>query len=366
MYPMRNPNRTCVPFLLLAFAIGVLPAAGQALGTLRIPDADLEKAYDARRDTIIDFYLGRIDPGNYSQGGYFEVAVSLYRGVNLDWSAARLDSLMRNPSGDMFWMYPFTTVMYNDRGQLPDSTRRKMRDQWRTYAPYRGDTENHWALYYATLYLAAQMYPDEPGEAWFTGKSSQENMDEAEEYLRSWMELTTTIGQGEYDSPHYIRVYIAPMALLYAYAKDPAMQQRAAMMLDYLIADFAAESLDGLSGGGHSRIYEREAILPWRSPGASRMAWLLFGNTPFGTTGESLIVALSGYQPAPILHYIATDRSAPYEHREYKRTRHRFRYSDVRNAPVYKYTFVRPEYVLGSTQGGLLQPIQQQTCSLIW
>jgi hypothetical protein len=34
--------------------------------------------------------------------------------------------------------------------------------------------------------------------------------------------------------------------------------------------------------------------------------------------------------------------------------------------PVYKYTYMHPDFVLGSSQGGLLQPIQQQTWSLIW
>jgi hypothetical protein len=34
--------------------------------------------------------------------------------------------------------------------------------------------------------------------------------------------------------------------------------------------------------------------------------------------------------------------------------------------PVYKYTYMDPDFVIGSCQGGLLQPIQQQTWSLIW
>jgi len=49
--------------------------------------------------------------------------------------------------------------------------------------PYRGDTENHWLLYYTSLYLMAQMYPDQPGDTWFTGKSSAENMADARQQL---------------------------------------------------------------------------------------------------------------------------------------------------------------------------------------
>jgi hypothetical protein len=155
------------------------------------------------------------------------------------------------------------------------------------------------------------------------------------------------------------------MALLYAYAEDPAMRQRAAMMLDYIIADYATELLAGHYGGGHSRVYEREAMAPGQAA-ATRFSALLFGEAPLLMSGESYITAVSGYEPPLILHAIATDRSAPYVHREAKRTRHRFRFSEIKNAPVYKYTFMRPEYVLGSTQGGLLQPIQQLTWGLLW
>ena len=85
---------------------------------------------------------------------------------------------------------------------------------------------------------------------------------------------------------------------------------------------------------------------------ATRFAWLLFGNAPYAASGESYILAQTGYVPPLILYQIATDRSAPYVHREYKRTRHRIRNSTLKNAPVYKYTSMRREYVFGSSQGG--------------
>ena len=347
------------PALLLALLL-----AGPVAAQPGMEVADLHQAYEARADSLVQFFQDRAPPDK-SQGGYWDIAANLHRGTNLDWAVARLDSLMESPRGDMFWMFPFVSVMYAGDDVLPAATKRKMRDLWRTYHPYRGDTENHWVLYYASLYLAAQMYPDEGPQTWFTGKSSQENSDEAEEFLLEWMRLTTTIGQGEYDSPHYLKVFYLPMALLYGFAEDPAMRQRAGMMLDYLTADYATELLAGHYGGAHARVYEREALAPGKAP-AVRFAGLLFGQAPLVPSGESLLLAISGYEPPPILYAIAADRTEPYVHRELKRTRHRFRFSDVKNAPVYKYTFVRPEYVLGSSQGGLLQPIQQQTWGLQW
>src|SRR5690606_5730235 len=176
------------------------------------------------------------------------------------------------------------------------AVQQRMRDLWRTYTPYRGDTENHWAMYYASLYLITQLYPDEPGEAWFNGRSSQENHEEARGFLEHWTELTTTIGQGEYDSPHYMGFFITPLALLYAFADDPAMRRRAQMMLDYVIADFAVDSLNGLFAGAFSRIYPEPTLERWRN-GSTSFAWLLFGNIPFRPDRVNVILPMVGYRP---------------------------------------------------------------------
>ncbi len=363
---MRRSLWTAVGLSALLIVLVVPGVQAQSAAPRSIAQADYVEAYQARRDSLIGFYAYRFEAAEDRRGGYFDLAARLRLGIDQDGVLALLDSLLsRPPRGDMFWMFPFVTAWFAGRDQLPDRYQRRLRDLWRTYMPYRGDTENHWALYYSTLYLMAQEFPDDPGDRWFTGKSAKENLAEAEEYLIHWIDLTTTMGQGEYDSPHYLKVFIAPMALLYGYAKDPAMQRRAEMMLDYLIADFAVESLNGLYGGAHSRLYEREVVEPWNTP-ASRFAWFLFGNAPYAPSAESYILAQSGYVPPRILYQIATDRRRPYIHREYKRTRHRIRNSDVKNAPVYKYTSMRAAYVLGSSQGGLLQPIQQQTWDLTW
>src|SRR5262249_43439298 len=74
----------------------------------------------------------------------------------------------------------------------------------------------------------------------------------------------------------------------------------------------------------------------------------------------------SGYEPPEILRKIATDRSRPYTHYERKRTRNRWRFYDELHGPVYKTTYVRREYSVGSDQGGVLQPIQQHSWDVIW
>ncbi len=319
-----------------------------------------------RARMVIGFY-GHPPAG--VQPGYATIAAKLWLHEDAALCSKRLEELLAaGPSGDMFWMFPVIAIAYLDRGQLTGSAKQALRQAWKTYMPYRGDTENHWLLYYTCLYLAAQMWPAEPGSEWYTGKSSEENLDEARQWIESWVRLTTTRGQGEYDSPHYMGVYLVPMSYLAAWAKDPAMKKRAAMMLDYLIADYAAENLDGLYVGAHSRVYDRQVVEKWANV-STNFGWYWFGVgrpmiPPDGFLTSYLLA--SAYQPPEILQHIATDRTKPYTHYERKRTRHRWRFYDQRDGQVYKTTYVRREYAVSSDQGGILQPIQQHSWDVTW
>ena len=348
--------------------------------------------FEDRRDALIDHYAERVESGKVERVDLIEVAACLYRmahplpdrppgahEVPLDRLIDELDRQLAEPGGDMFWMYPMVLVQNLGRGILPDALLGRMREQWRTYTPYRGDTENHWLMYHASLYLVTQLFPSEPPETWFNGRSSEENFEDARSYLLHWIDLTTSRGQAEFDSPHYLSFFLAPLALLYAFAADPDMRLRAEMMLDYIIADFAVDTLNGLYSGAFSRVYPEPVLDRWKN-GSTTFAWLLFGNVPFRPDpinvilqmqgyrphGAAAVLAMSGYSPPEILHHVATDRSRPYVHRELKRTRTRIRYSDIPEQPVYKTTYMTADYALGSIQGGLLQPIQQHTWELQW
>jgi hypothetical protein len=322
--------------------------------------------FKERKLAFIDAYAHFKGPGDY---GYAEIAAKLWRHEDPAWCSQKLEQLLNaGPVGDMFWMFPVTAIAYLDQGQLTGSAREALRRSWRTYMPYRGDTENHFLLYYTSLYLMSQLWPDQPGKSWYTGKSSRENFEEARQWIEDWVHLTTTRGQGEYDSPHYMGVYLLPMSYLAAWAKDPAMKKRAQMMLDYLIADYAPENLDGLYVGAHSRIYEQQLVERWNGV-SSDFGWLWFGvgrPLPLPDNYALYYCVASGYEPPEILKRIGTDRSKPYTHIEKKRTRNRWRFNDELHGPVYKTTYVRREYALGSDQGGVLQPIQQHSWDVTW
>ena len=320
-------------------------------------------AFDARVRGVVEAYA---HPASAGPMGYPNIAARLYLHEDAAQCSRRLEELLAaGPSGDMFWMYPVTAVAYLDRGQLTDSARRALHDSWRTYMPYRGDTENHWVMYYTSLYLMSQLWPD---QVWYNGKSSAENMREAAGWLESWVHLTTTRGQGEYDSPSYMGYYFLSMSYLAAWARDPAMKKRASMMIEYLTADYAAETLDGIYVGAHSRVYDREVLEKWAVL-SSDFGWVLFGlGHPLAPPSNAILfyVLASAQQAPEILHHIANDRSEPYTHIELKRTRNRWRFFDELHGPVYKTTYVRREYAVSSDQGGTLQPIQEHSWDVTW
>jgi hypothetical protein len=340
--------------LLLLCALLCLPAGAAA------------PPYAERVKFVIDAYA---HPKNSGPLGYANIAAKLRLHEDAALCSRRLEELLAaGPVGDMFWMFPVTAIAYLDQGQLTPSAREALRHSFQTYMPYRGDTENHWLLYYTSLYLMSQMWPEQTGDQWYTGKSSAENLREAEGWINSWVRLTTTRGQGEYDSPHYMGLYFLSLSYLAEWAKDPAMKKRAAMMLDYLIADFAAESLDGIYVGAHSRVYDRPAVEKWLNP-SSDFGWVLFGSGfPLDPPDGYIIfyVLASAYQPPEILQRIATDRDHAYTHYERKRTRNRWRFFDELHGPVYKTTYMTKQYAVGSDQGGTLQPIQEHSWDVTW
>lgn len=364
-------------FNLLAGVFGVAFSVSAANASsppeAPISDADLIHQYRERCEYVIDQTVASTDPDDLTRGSSFTIAANLQRGTNLDWARKRLRLSNDPPSGAMFWMHPMALLMETGRGVLNDEDWAFIRELWRTYFPYRGDTENHWIMYYVSLYLVAEMFPDAGPEEWYNGKSSVEIMADAKGYILDWMRITTSYGQGEYDSPNYIEEYTRPMALLVGWAQDPELRQMGKMMMDYVLLDYAVENLEGLYGGAHSRLYPRYLLQPSLTAGAAH-GWLFFNQGEYFSNGGNLMIALSGYTPPPILFRIATDRDKAYVHRELKRTRWRFRHAGPeafevdgkKTIPVYKYSYVHPDYILGSSQGGLLQPIQQQTWSLVW
>ena len=174
------PTRAAL-LLRLLLVLGAARAAAAA-GPAGWSDGDIQAAYLRRCESLLA-EATTVDTRDLSRGGLVTVAACLQRRSNVAWANARLARLdAGRPAGDMFWMYPMVTAMEAGQGAMDNTNRARIRELWRSYFPYRGDTENHWLLYYASLCLAAEANPGAGPEAWCNGKSSAENIAEARSY----------------------------------------------------------------------------------------------------------------------------------------------------------------------------------------
>ena len=327
-------------------------------------------AYRARIDEVMDWRIGRIDRADINRTVDMATLVMLLdRNQDIDLCNQRVLEMMKDPGTGPFWMFPATCVAYAGRDKLSPEARAAIRDAWRTTRQLRGDTENHWAMYHIAFYMMAELYPDDPAEAWFNGKSSAENLAETREWIIHWMDTTTTVGQGEYNPTHYIGEYAIPLAMLANWSRDPEMKQRGHMMLDWLFAELAANTLNGVLRGPNSRTDEGSVIERWDAL-ASYFSWILFGNTPptpgFGGWGLYFAPLAKNYVLPEVIQRIAIDRQADYVQRDRARTRRFWRYSDELSPPVYKTNYIRRDYAVGSTQGIMNDAIQGHAWDVTW
>ncbi len=288
------------------------------------------------------------------------VAARLRTGRQTELAWRQLDTLLASPTGDIFWMYPATAFYFCMRDELDDAWRARFREDFKHYTPYRGDTENHFLMYYSSLYLMTQEWPGLDSTEWFNGKSSAENHAEAQAYLDDWIDQTVRHGSTEWDSPRYLYYYITPLLTMATYARDERMKQRCEMMLEYMLADYAVDYLDGNYCGAHSREGDNSVIDP-RSAEATSYGQFYFEDSVSFVLPDLAFAAMSEFSVPPIIRRIAHERDEPFVHTELKRSRAKIRNSSQRYTPVYRYSYMTPAYCIGSIQGGLQEPIQQHT-----
>ena len=127
------------------------------------------------------------------------------------------------------------------------------------------------------------------------------------------------------------------------------MKKRATMMLEYLIADYAAENLDGLFVGAHSRVYDRRVSREVAATVSSDFGWVCFGlgyplngnaTSSCTVSGQRLRAAgdpRSGSRPTAPSPTPTTNANAPATAGDLTMQLH---------GPVYKTTYMRKEYAV--------------------
>jgi hypothetical protein len=358
------------------------------------PQTSIEKALSERRQALLEYLVEK-----ESTPSFAAVVARYATNERVAEANQMLSQLMQQPSGEPGYAFNLIATYLFGQRSMPDSLHEKVRQIFSTHAFMRGDGEANYLLYYVSLLLAAQSWPDMTAEQWFNGKSSAQNWREAHTYLTKWMETMVTQGQVQFDSPELLPSFVAALELLHEFmmddhplaavngnaghaAEDTAslsnLRTRVSMMLDLLLIDFALEQIDGMYAGGHSYDSEPGVYSP-RQSASSVLSWLYFGTGEMKSTptflfeknqalGDALFSALSGYTVPETIYELATNRDplGGYVHRERKRGRALVRNSEERNPVGYKYAYITRDYILGSVQGGLLYPLQQHTWDLTY
>lgn len=295
---------------------------------------------------------------------YFAVvAARLKTNTNPELALKQLDTLLQIERGDMFWMYGCAGLYFSCRNELPSAFKYRIQNAWKVCTPYRGDTENHFLMYYASLYLFSQEWPLLDEHQWFLGKSSSEIHKESREYLHHWINEVSTVGMMEFDSPRYMYYFITPLVLLGEYAANEEDKRLFTMALELLLADYAHDYYFGNYAGAHSRV-SLESPFDTRNTESSSYGDLYFEENITHFLPDIAFAAISSFSCPEIIKNIATKKVFPFESIEAKRGRTTLRYANLIHSPVIKKLFATKEYALGSMQGGLISPIQQQSWTL--
>ena len=295
------------------------------------------------------------------------VAARYAAGERIGEAHRMMSELTAAPSSDVSYTFKLIATYLFGRQNLPFAIAEKVPQLLSSNVPIRHDYEHEWLMYYATIILAAETWPDMIAEKWFNGKSSSENHQDAKAYINEWIESAVENGQREYDSPQFMPSFFASFALLHEFTRDDDLRKRLKVILNLIMLDFASEHLDGLYAGAHSRI-EKDQIISPRDALSAGFAWLYFGSGKMVPSPELLFASLSGYTLPNVIFELATNRDplGGYVHLERKQPYRFNRYQDPENIIVNKYAYVTRHYILGSIQGGVFYPKDQHSWGLTY
>jgi hypothetical protein len=312
---------------------------------------------DERAGQIIDTIVERGGGGIWGAHALMERDVQQDKIVDIVKAGLGVTTPDGAPAGGPFHTLPSMLLLCRWESKLPDEAIDIIHALMAQGVLSRGNTENHWLMYYTGCLLAAERWPDQE-ENW-NGLPPEAMRAEAMRWILGMIERTAVNGHHEYDSPQYHIEHMMSYIALADHAKDDHFREQVKKMLSLLIADMALEYFNGAWAGGHSREGYRENT--WKRSGAiGILQYLYFGGEPFDpdhhTNGFGVAATTASYRPPPVFADIAWDRSEAHIVRKTKPPRTIYRCVDREAAPVYKYTYMSRNFALGSSQIGLPGP----------
>jgi hypothetical protein len=170
------------------------------------------------------------------------------------------------------------------------------------------NSENHHMNWATAEYLVAQMFPDATFA--FDGRSSRDHHARARFLIAHWINCRARWGYAEWNSSCYMGVNLMSLLNLADFAAEPDIRRLAQDAVTRLLADLAADSLEGMVFGAQARLYEPQLFQPRTQPAALALVLLLGAGDPtrLGTgPGVGEFVATTTYRPPAWLSRLARE-----------------------------------------------------------
>ena len=317
------------------------------------------KQVDERADRVVQQWSKRDGGGLWDLNAHLATGMDDAKVVEIVRTSLsdQTDGWGGRPAGGPFHVYPCGALIARWPDRLPEEALEIIRDFMMDGVLERGNTENHWLMFYVGNLLAAERWPD--ATCMWNGLSAEANRAEATRWILGMIDRTAVNGHHEYDSPQYHVEHMVPMITLADHAADPHLRRQVEQVLSLYMADMALEYFYGAWAGGHSREGYRENT--WRKSGAiSALQYLYFGDEEFEPKhhvhGFCIPPATAAYRPPALFAEMAVDRSTPHAVKKTKAPRTIYRRVEHEARPVRKYTYMSPSFALGSSQLGLPGP----------
>ena len=161
------------------------------------------------------------------------------------------------------------------------------------------DSENHDILKKTSVYLAVQCLKNKDDYTILPdGKTIDEFLKFAEEYFDKWLTERAKIGLLVEGSENYRTITLEGIYNLMDLSENHIVRNKAKMFADVLWIEYATESLNGIRGGGKTRVYNRAGEAD------NGFLWFaMLGSIYFGLNKE--------YNPSPIVSVLASDYRPP-------------------------------------------------------
>lgn len=226
-------------------------------------------------------------------------------------------------------------------------------------------SENHHAMHFTVCWHFVKIAKDRPeykDRTYTHGGTAAEHYDAWNKYFRVYCLERARKGIGvEMMSVGYNATMMMALYNFYDFG-EPEVKQAAGKLLDLYFAYWAQEQIDGVVGGGKSRIYFSNGLA---GGGSHSMAWIYFGIGERPTlNGHDINPYLSSYRPPAVVADIALDAAGRGQYEIYQRVQglgkqgHTFPLMDAHDenpnvlntdgGGILRYTFCDPAFIIGT------------------